>query len=297
MPGEVAHGPAQDRDPGQPHGVERLCVLPGQSLQAAQRPAQGEGRADQQGGGMGIGAVVHPRRVGAGNVDERHRERGQRGGRPGHPGPDPAALAGLEHDDQQQRPHQVELFLDAERPQVLQRVRRPELREVGLVPDLPPVAGVRHRPEQCLPQRGQLARLDDGRRRGHGDQQHGQRREQPARPPRPERAQPQAAVPVPLGDQQIRDQVPAEHEKDVNAEEAPGKRRELLMKGDNGKHGQRAQPVQPRRPRGPRGRSRTFHWFIHHHSADTPGSEQCSDAHRFNARRNAVPGNSPEQIR
>jgi hypothetical protein len=54
------------------------------------------------------------------------------------------------------------------------------------------------------------------------------------------------AVPVPLGGQQVGDQVAAEHEEDVNPQESPGKSGQLLMKGNNRNNGQTAQSIQAR---------------------------------------------------
>ena len=51
---------------------------------------------------------------------------------------------------------------------------------------------------------------------------------------------------IPFGHQQVGDEVAAEHEKDVDPEEAPGKCGQLLMKSDNGNNGQSAQPIQAR---------------------------------------------------
>ena len=82
-------------------------------------------------------------------------------------------------------------------------------------------------------------------------------------------------VPVPVGDQQIGDQVPAEHEEDIDPEEPPGKCGQLLVKGNNRDNSQGAQPIQPRPPcRGLIG-CRAFHGMCRH-CADPPGSQQCS---------------------
>ncbi len=252
-PGEVAHGPGQHGDPGQAHRVgdpgvvtvhrpQRAC-----GRQPAQRPGQRQRRPDEQGRGVRVGAVIHPRRVRAGHVDQGHGQRGQGRSGPGHAGPEAAGPAGLEDHEQEQRPDQVELLLDGQRPQVLERWRRPELGEVRVVRQrLPPVAGVGDRGEQRRPERGQLGRLDHGRGRGHHDEQDRQGRQQPPGPPGPESAQVQPAVPVPLGGQQVGDQVSAEHEEDVDPEEPPGKCGQLLMKGNNGNNGQCAQPIQAR---------------------------------------------------
>ena len=54
----------------------------------------------------------------------------------------------------------------------------------------------------------------------HHEEHREQRREEAAGPPVPEPLQPDPAVLLPVGQQQARDQVPADHEEDVDAEEA-----------------------------------------------------------------------------
>ena len=124
--------------------------------------------------------------------------------------------------------------------------------------DLVPVARVGGRGQQRQAQRGLLPGLDDGRRGGDDDQHYGQRRQQAPRPPRPEARQVQAAGAVVPRDQQIGDQEPAEHEEDVDAEEAAGQPGGAFVEADHGKDGQRPDPVKAGRAvAGLRG----FAWF------------------------------------
>jgi hypothetical protein len=69
-------------------------------------------------------------------------------------------------------------------------------------------------------QRSLLRGLDNGRRGGNHDQYHGQSRQQAPGPAGPEADQVHPACAVVPGDEQIGDQEPAEHEEDVDAEEA-----------------------------------------------------------------------------
>jgi hypothetical protein len=50
---------------------------------------------------------------------------------------------------------------------------------------------------------------------------------------------------VPLRDEQIRDEVPAQYEEDIYPEKSPRKHGQLLMKGDNGDNGERPTPSSP----------------------------------------------------
>ena len=152
---------------------------------------------------------------------------------------------GQQHHHQDQRPHQVELFFDGERPQVLQGGRRAESGEIRLVlRGLPPVAGVRHGCGQGGPERAELSRFDHRHGGCDADQHDGEGGQQPAGPPYPEGPQAEPPVAVPLGGKQVGDQVSAEDEEDIDPEESAGKGRELLVKGQDREHGQRPDPIQ-----------------------------------------------------
>ena len=215
---------------------------------APQRPGQRQRGPDQQRRGVRVGAVVDRGRVAARRVLNRHDQRRNR--RPGQRARHARAARGQpgDHAPYDQRPDQVELLLDGQRPQVIERRRRPGLPGRGevrdVVQDLVPVARVRGRGQQRQPQRSLLPGLDHGRRGGDHDQHHGQRRQQAPGSPGPEARQVQAAGAVVPGDQQIGDQEPAEHEEDVDAEEAAGQPGSALMEADDGEDGQRPDPVE-----------------------------------------------------
>ena len=122
------------------------------------------------------------------------------------------------HDE---RPDQVELLLDRERPHVPQRRRLRELVEVRLPrEDEPPVRDVAERGERVGPDAVELT----GRREHAGvhhdaDHHQEQRGEQPPGAAHPERLQVDASPPRPLGDEQRGDEEAAQHEERVDAEE------------------------------------------------------------------------------
>jgi hypothetical protein len=76
---------------------------------------------------------------------------------------------------------------------------------------------------------------------------------------------------VPLRDEQIRDEVPAQHEKDIYPEKSARKHGQLFMKGDNGDNGERPDPIEARQPRCRRFDRRAVTGLFCHHCAVPPG--------------------------
>ena len=144
-------------------------------------------------------------------------------------------------------PHQIELLLDGQRPQVPEGRRRAELGEVGdVVEDVPPVAHVEDSRRQVAPQGHQLAPVEQ-RGPAHGHEQHDEEGgQEPSRPTDPEMLQPDPAVAPVLGHQEIGDQVSREHEEDLHAEQPARRPPEVEVVGDHGQHGHGTDPVQPR---------------------------------------------------
>ena len=122
--------------------------------------------------------------------------------------------------DERQRPHEVELLLDRQAPQV------PQQRRVGgvvrdVADDLAPVAEVGERPRQVAPHAGALGgRPDDERDDGDHGQHHAERRQQPAGPAQPELAEVDAPGRLALLDQQRRDQEAGHDEEHLDADPA-----------------------------------------------------------------------------
>ena len=134
--------------------------------------------------------------------------------------------------------------------------RRPSDRlEVRLVArDQVPVRHVGNRGERIRPEPGDLVGHDhdgDGQRR---DEQQEQRGQQPASSaqPEPDRVDP-APVPV-FAEEEGRDQVPADHEEDLDTEEAALRNAEPGVVGQDRQDGDRPQPVETGQVRqGPEG--------------------------------------------
>ena len=150
--GEVPRGPGQNDEPGDAAYVEPPGMRGRDGRQRPQRPGQRQRGPDQQGRGVGVGAVIDRGRVAARCVLNRHDQRRNRG--PGQRARDTSAAVGQPDDDtpHDQRPDQVELLLDGQRPQVIEWRRRPGLPGRGevrdVMEDLVPVARIRGRGQQ-----------------------------------------------------------------------------------------------------------------------------------------------------
>ena len=246
--GEVPDGPGQDDEPGDAGHVKPPGVRGRDGRQPPQRPGQRQRGPDQQRGGVRVGAVVDRGRIAARIVLNHHDQRRNR--RPGQRAYHSCAtrIQPDDHTQHDQRPDQVELLLDGQRPQVIKWRRRRDLADRGevrdVMQDLVPVARVGGRGQQRQAERGLLGGLDDGRRGSDHHQHHSQRWQQAPGPPGPEVRQVQAAGAVPPGHQQIGDQEPAEHEEDVDAEEPAGQPGSPFVEADHGEDGQRPDPVE-----------------------------------------------------
>jgi hypothetical protein len=182
----------------------------------------GQGAADQQRLGPRIGTeVVAVDVVGAEQEGTRER-RGERA----HAGDDQQRAAGAGREEREeghhdQRPQQVELLLDPERPGVLQRRRGRRLGEVvGAAVDHAPVGHVSEGAERVPAQQPDFDRGEQPAEHDHDGDEHGQQSgQQPAGPAGPEGAEPDAPATDALDQEQRRDQVAGEHEERVNAEE------------------------------------------------------------------------------
>ena len=178
--------------------------------------------AHEQRLGAGVGAEVDPveRRVGG-----EHDRRGRRGDDPdGGQHEDGQAQSGPEQGgdgDQKQRPKNVVLLLDPERPRVLQRRRRGALREVvGLLSDEGPVGYPEERGDGVVAQRDGGFGREQFAGRDHREHHHDQGRKQSAGAPDPEVGEADPGGAPVFVEQQRGDQESAEHEEHVDAEEA-----------------------------------------------------------------------------
>ena len=151
-------------------------------------------------------------------------------------------------EDEQERPAQVELLLDRQRPEVLHRARRAvRLEVVDRVPrELPVLVVERARPDLG----GGVRQSRRGQHQAGGHPGHGQHQRrgghQPLGPPAPELKQPDPAGLAVLAQHVTGDQEPGDHEEDVHAGEAAGHQRRVQVVEDHHAHGQRAQPLDVR---------------------------------------------------
>ena len=193
---------------------------------------------DQQLMGPGQRAVVRDRWVGlvvadGHDGDGRDRRHGQGDEHDEEPPAGPA------HDHGQgashgQRPDDVELLLDGERPQVADRRCRRERLEIALAgEDEPPVRDVAQRREEVPAERA----LGDGIGRGRPDRddrdEHEQRRQQPSGTAVPELDEVDATRPHALADQEGRDEEARQDEEEVDAEEPALQARHAEVVGED----------------------------------------------------------------
>ena len=141
----------------------------------------------------------------------------------------------LDPEQQQERPDDVELLLDRERPEVVERAFGFEAGEVGDVgEDLLPVVDVEDRRDDAL---AELVRLGGAEDRHPGDddrQHHEEGRQQAAGAGEPEGGQLDPTAGVQLRQEDVADQVAAEGEEDADAEHAAGGPVETKVEGDYG---------------------------------------------------------------
>ena len=219
---------------------------------------EGHGRPGHQVKEPGVGSEVDPRRIRPRVEEDGHQDRRQdpQGDRQGHTDPAPRAPSPVQQEQEHQRPDQVELLLDRQRPRVLQRRGRRELGEVGLVRvDGVPVVHVEQGGDGVAPQ---AREVDEGvgaggPEMGVQDQVEGERandeeegRQQPPRPPSPEGGQVDAAGAAPLLEQQRGDEEARQHEEQIDSEVPTRRPTELEVVRHHPDDGGRAQAVQGR---------------------------------------------------
>src|ERR671939_1181572 len=124
---------------------------------AAARPHHGQGGTHEQAKGAGVGSLVDPRGVGSRLVKQRHGGGREGRGRKGQDSQPVAPTDVTQAEPEQPRPDKVKLLLYRQGPQVVERWRRPEAREVGdVAEDVPPVAYVDGGRDSVPPESRQL---------------------------------------------------------------------------------------------------------------------------------------------
>ncbi len=153
-----------------------------------------------------------------------------------------------EYGGEDQREDDVELLLDGERPEMAQQRRPAQRLEVGLVlEDEVPVGHIGETGERIAAQRGDFGRQeDDGVQKRAGDERE-ERRKQSARAPAPEGEHVDAArAAAALGKQQRSDEVAADHEENIDAEEASPEQADISVVDEDGGHREGAQAIDRR---------------------------------------------------
>ena len=205
--------------------------------------------AEQDAGGARVGAVPDAEGIDA-RVVEHDAEHGRAGRQRehGHQHEAHATAEQAEQPDEHQRPDQVELLLDRQRPQVQQRRRPTDRREVRLLDgDEVPVGDVRgrgqHRAAQTRPPRSgarSATRADTTTSsvNSAGSSRRARRAQNALKSVR--------AGAHALAQQQRGDEVPADDEEDLDAEEATRHPRRRPVVGQHGQHRHRPEPVERR---------------------------------------------------
>jgi len=107
-----------------------------------------------------------------------------------------------------------------------------------------PVRDIDERCGDVLAQPGDLGREHDQRKEQDAGKEQPERRQEAARAPEPEPSQVQAAGGCELGQQEAGDQVPADHEEDVDAQESTRQDVGTEVVGEHRQDGQGAQAIE-----------------------------------------------------
>ncbi len=146
---------------------------------------------------------------------------------------------------QDQRPDEVELLLDRQRPVVLQRGGALLLGEVvGADRGEVDVGREERHPHRVGDHVERVHDAEPEQRGDHcGDRHQGGGGQDPAGPAGVEVADRQVAAALDLAEEQLGDQEAGDHEEDVHPDEAAGEERNTGMARDHGQHGDRTEPL------------------------------------------------------
>ena len=235
------------------HGRELLALLVGHLLGVdlgalgVHGPDKRQPCADEQRERARVGAVVHAARVARGVVHHDHAERRGAGQNQAETADAAVVDAGTVEPQHDERPDEIELLLDGERPEVQNRAGLRDGLEVRLLAeDIPPVGEPEQRGEQVGLELVEQALVQEERgERGHDDH------ERDGGEQAPHTADPEALKVDPVrlgkldaqdsGDQEARDD--KEHRHAHQAAGGPG---QVEMVGEHGDDGQCAQAVDAR---------------------------------------------------
>ena len=226
----------------------RSALVPPCAPEHARREC--EQRARHELVGPGVGAVVRAVRIAVAQrqCPQRRGERDQGDDR-GHDDVPPArfeAAGAPREGTQRQRPDEVELLFDRERPELEHRVARDVGAEIaGRVVDEVPVRDVQERRLERADRVGHLQRRRDRdvdeRRHDQGHERGGQ---QSPEPPRIEACQPDPAGSEQVPQEQLGHEVARQDEEDVDPDVAAGERTGSGVEQDDEVDGDGAQAVE-----------------------------------------------------
>ena len=233
----------------QPTMTRRHRSVAGAAM-GVRRNAKRQGRARHQGHRPRQRAEVRIRRVGRpGRDDRRQADRPETD--PHRCGPPPSGERQQAHEDR--GPHQVELLLDGQGPEVSQRRRCDELGDVAAVHHLPPVVDVGQRCERLLREKRLTVDRPDPSDAGdrHRSQDQPGDGPQPPYAPSPEAREADRPLGLVLAQEERGDQVAREHEEQVDTDEAAPEARDVEVVGDHGRNREPPQSVERRQPARP----------------------------------------------
>ena len=247
-PGELAaqnHPGGETGEPGPAGQLDDDPAPPGaRSNQADRVGDEGEPGADQQPDRPGVGAEVDPGGVGERLVQQGHQGHRGQGPQP-HQAEHPPSQQGPAG-SHRQRPQDVELLLDRQRPQMAEQRRARHRLEVGRVAvDERPVGHVAEGGEDVATEPTHLVGHHHRGEGDHGEEQEDQCREETAGTPHPEPFHVEPAEAADVRHQQRGDEEAADHEEDVDPQEPGGEPADLEVVEDHGDHRHRPDAVEP----------------------------------------------------
>ena len=211
----------------------------------AQRPRDGQGRAQQHREGTRVAAVVHAGGVGAGHVEHRHEHGRHRGQPQGHAEEHVLVVAArLEAAQRDEGPQQAELHVHAQVPQVGEGRDAADLVEVRQAAcDVVPVVEEQQARQDVGAHLGEGHVVEDDAGGAHNGHHRGQRGPQALDASAPERQQVHVARAVELAQQRVGHEVAREHEEHDDAHVAARQPSHLQVVGHDRGDGQGAQAL------------------------------------------------------
>jgi hypothetical protein len=237
--GDQAGQPGNGNPVAQQGGARR-----GTALESVRDPDASKRCTEEQAAEPGIGPVVDARRIEC-RVEEGGHPRGRQDRATDRENRDTRTSGELDGKRKRERPHEVELLLDRQRPQVQQWRRPAERLEVRLLADdQVPVRAVGERRKRVRTQPRDLVGKPEEGRDEHARKQREHGGQEAARTAQPEAHHVDAGAAIPLGEEQCRDEVARDHEEDFDAKEAAAQPPHPGVVQHHCADGERAQTVE-----------------------------------------------------